>query len=130
MAHKITKKDRHLVLSIEIPAFYTEDIDIEAIRRDCFEGSGMSDSEILLNHIGEPGLVRLVMEISGEKEGDVVDVLGCVRAWKLQPDQDELIEHAVRKLRRENVPLPEIIDLLEGEVAEVRRWIEKDSAEK
>lgn len=138
---------KHLVLSIELPSFYTEDINIEAERRDYFQGSGISDSEILLGHVGDPGLVKLTMEVSGEKYSEVIETLGMVRtaslmtptpgltdedldeqAWKLRPDQDEVIEMAVRRLRREDVPLSEIIELLEGEIADVRRWMAREAA--
>jgi hypothetical protein len=137
-----TAEPKHLVLAIEIPAFYTKDIDFEQERREYFDAS-TSDSEIVLGHMGQPNIVRLTMEVSGEKDSDVIDVLGEVReaslqqptpgvtdddlqehAWKLhQVDQDEAIEAAVRRLRREDVPLPEIIELLEGEVAELQRRI-------
>jgi hypothetical protein len=138
---------KHVVFAVEVPVIYTEDIDIDEARREYFPDSGMSDSEILLNHIGEPGLVKLTTEVSGDKDSEVIEVLGVIRsasledpspglddddlqeqAWKLQPEQDELIEAAVRRLRREKVPLAEIIELLEGEVEEIRRRISREEA--
>jgi hypothetical protein len=141
-----TAEPKHLVLAIEVPAFYTEDIDVEQERREYFDAS-TSDSEIVLGHMGQPNIVRLTMEVSGEKDSEIIDVLDDVReaslqpptpgvtdddlqehAWKLQVDQDEAIESAVRRLRREDVPLSEIIDLLEGEVEDLRRRISKEGA--
>ena len=139
-----TAEPKHLVLAIEIPAFYTKDIDVEQERREYFDAS-TSDSEIVLGHMGQPNIVRLTMEVSGEKDSEVIDVLGDVReaslqkptpgvtdddlqehAWKLQVDQDEAIEAAVRRLRREDVPLAEIIELLEGEVEDMKRRSAKE----
>lgn len=134
--------DKNVVFAIEVPAMYTEDIDIARDRRESYEG--MSDSEILLGYFGEPSLVKITTEISGEKDSDVIEVLGVIRsaslekateddddlqeiAWKLQPQQDEAIEQAVRRLRREKVPLPEIIELLEGEIEELKRRMAKEA---
>jgi hypothetical protein len=129
---------KHLVLAIELPSFYTADLDLAELRQ--FAGPDQSDSEILHGCIGEPGVVRLITEISGEKDSEVIEALGRVRtvsleeptpgvtpdglaeqACKLHPDQDEVIELAVRRLSREDVPPDEIIELLEGEIADVRR---------
>ena len=136
---------RHVVFAVEVPVLYTEDIDIEAERREYFQGSGMSDSEILLGRLGEPDLVKLTTEVSGEKDSEVIEVLGVIRcaslekptpgldndglqerAWKLQPDQDEAIAHAVRRLRREKVPLSLIVEMLEDEAADIRRRMAKE----
>lgn len=142
----MNQQDPHLVLAIEIPAFYTKDIDVEQERCEFFDDS-TSDSAIVLGHMGEPSLVRLTMEVGGEKDSEVIDVLGCVKeaslqepspgvtdedlqedAWKLQVDQDEAIESAVRRLRREDVPPEEILELLEGEVEEMQRRIARQAA--
>jgi hypothetical protein len=136
---------KHLKLAIELPTFYTADIDVERERREFFDDDA-SDSDIILGHCGEPGVVHLTMEVSGEKDSEVIDVLGVVseaslcepsgvtteyleeHAWKLRIDQDEAIEAAVRRLRREDVPPAEIIELLEGEVEEMQRRIAKQAA--
>jgi len=135
---------KHVVFAIEVPAMYTEDIDIERDRREFYDGSSMSDSDILLGYFGEPSLVKLTTEVSGEKDSDVIEVLGVIRsasledateddddlqeiAHKLQPEQDEAIEHAVHRLRREKVPLPEILELLEGEAEDIKRRIAKEA---
>lgn len=136
---------KHLMLTIELPSFYTADIDVEKERREFFDDD-RSDSDIILGRCGEPGVVRLTMELSGEKDSEVIDVLGVVReaslrepsgvtteyledhAWKLRVGQDEAIEAAVRRLRREDVPPAEILELLEGEAEEMRRRIAKQAA--
>lgn len=142
----MSQEPKHLVFAIEVPAFYTEDIDVEQERRDFYDDS-KSDSEIILGHCGEPNLVRLTMEVSGEKDSEVIDVLGEIReaslqdpspgvtyeslqeyADKLQVEQDEAIESAVRRLRREKVPLSEIRESLEGELEELDRRIAKQAA--
>ena len=138
-------KPKHLMLAIELPSFYTEDIDIDRERREFFDDDA-SDSDIILGLCGEPVVVHLTMEVSGEKDSEVIDVLGLVceaslreasgvtteyleeHAWKLRVDQDEAIESAVRRLRREDVPPTEILELLEGEVEEMQRRIAKQAA--
>lgn len=139
------EKPTHLMLAVELPSFYTEDIDVERERREFFDAD-TSDSDIIKGHCGEPGVVHLTMEVSGEKDSEVIEVLGIVReaslcepcevtteyleehAWKLRVDQDEAIEAAVRRLRREDVPPAEILELLEGEVEEMQRRIAKAAA--
>lgn len=136
---------KSLALAIELPSFYTADIDVERERREFFD-SDAPDSDIILGHCGEPGVVHLTMEVSGEKDSEVIDVLGVVceaslrepsgvtteyleeHAWKLRVDQDEAIEVAVRRLRREDVPPAEILELLEGEVEEQKRRLAKQAA--
>lgn len=70
--------ESHLALVIELPCMYTADID--ALRE--FQ-DGMGESDFLLNCCGEPGVVRLRMEISGEKDSEVVEVWGRVREARL-----------------------------------------------
>lgn len=137
---------KHLVLAVEVPSFFTKDIDIAAERAEFFADSSISDAEILLGHMGQPGLVKLTMEVSGEKDSDIIEVLGDVRsatleepspgltddglredAWKLQVEQDQVIESGVRRLWHEGVPADEIVELLESEIAEVRRKATKEA---
>lgn len=66
---------KHIALLIEVPDIYTADID--SLRE--FKAEGDSESEFLLNCIGEPGIVRVRTEISGEKDSTVVEVWGHVR---------------------------------------------------
>lgn len=101
---------KHLLLSIELPSVYTGDIDLQSDLREEF---GATDSEFILNWIGEPGVVRVRMEISGEKDSDVVEVWGSVReAALVEPSrgyvsaethltEEQLAEHG-RKLMRED----------------------------
>lgn len=71
--------EQHLALVIELPCFYTSDIDG---LREC-RGEFESESDFLSNCVGEPGIVRVRMEISGEKDSDVVEVWGHVREVQL-----------------------------------------------
>jgi hypothetical protein len=71
----------HLVLEVELPAMYVSDI--ENLRE--FKQEGESESDFLLNSIGEPSVVSLTTEISGEKEGSVVTIWGQVRGASLRP---------------------------------------------
>lgn len=65
---------KHLALVIELPDTYTADIDgLREFKDD------MSESEFLLNCVGEPSIVRVRMEIAGEKDSSVVEVWGHVR---------------------------------------------------
>lgn len=69
---------KHLALTIEVPCMYTDDIMSGGVL-DEYRAEFESESEFILNSIGEPGVVRLRMEISGEKDGEVVEVWGLVR---------------------------------------------------
>lgn len=70
---------KHLALVIELPCMYTADID--GLRE--FKGDFESESDFILNCVGEPGVVRVRMEIGGEKESDVIEVWGYVREAQL-----------------------------------------------
>lgn len=71
---------KHLALLIELPDTYVDDIEgLCADYRDEFD----SESEFILNCIGEPSIVRVRMGISGEKDGEVVEVWGHVREAQL-----------------------------------------------
>lgn len=72
------KNGKHLALVIELPDTYTADID--GLREYQDE---MPESDFLLNCVGEPSIVRVRMEIAGEKDSDVVEVWGHVREAKL-----------------------------------------------
>ena len=90
------------VLEVEIPAIYTADID----RLREFKGEQMSESEFLLNVIGEPSVCRLRTEVSGEKDGSVEEVWGLIRGARLEDptpgiDEDELAERGGYELMRE-----------------------------
>jgi hypothetical protein len=105
------QRPKHLLLSIELPSVYTADIDLESDLRKDF---GASDSEFILNCIGEPGVARVRMEISGEKDSDVVEVWGSVReAALVEPSrgyvsaaphitEDQLAEHGWKLMREDN----------------------------
>ena len=99
---------KHLALQVELPAVYTADI--EGLRE--FVGDFTTEGEFLLNCVGEPSVVRVRMEISGEKDSDVVEVWGYVRDAALVepsvgygPDEtltdEQLAENGARLLRDE-----------------------------
>ena len=98
---------KHLALQVELPAVYTADI--EGLRE--FQGDA-TESEFLLNCVGEPSVVRIRMEVSGEKDSCVVEVWGHIRDAKLvEPSRgyepgtaltdEQLAENGVRLLRDE-----------------------------
>ena len=98
---------KHLALQVELPAVYTADI--EGLRE--FQGDA-TESEFLLNCVGEPSVVRVRMEVSGEKDSSVVEVWGHIRDAKLvEPSRgygpgtaltdEQLAENGVRLLRDE-----------------------------
>jgi hypothetical protein len=70
--------EKHLALLIELPATYVADI-IEGGTLNEYRDDFDTDSAFILNCVGEPGVVRVRMEISGEKDGEVVEVWGHVR---------------------------------------------------
>lgn len=99
---------QHLALLIELPDYYTADID--ELREFKFDGD--SESDFLLNICGEPGVVRLRMEISGEKDSEIVEVWGHVREAQLvEPSRgfgdapkltgDQCAKHGGYKLMRD-----------------------------
>lgn len=71
--------DKHLAFLIELPCMYTDDID--ELREFKFDGD--SESDFLLNVCGDPSVVRLRMEIGGEKDSSIIEVWGSVREAKL-----------------------------------------------
>lgn len=96
---------RRIVLEIELPSMYVDDLDDLREYRDHFD----SDSEWLMNCIGEPGpACRLRVPIHGEKDGSTVEVWGHVIGAKLQeqsaPNVDEkwLAEQGWELLRDED----------------------------
>lgn len=71
---------KHIVFEVEVPSIYTDDID--ALREVC--GSDFeSESEFLLNTLGEPGVCRLRIRVSGEKDSSVEEVWGYIRGVRL-----------------------------------------------
>lgn len=98
---------KHLALVIELPDTYTDDI--EGLREYKDDDS---ESDFLLNCIGEPSIVRVRMEISGEKDSEIVEVWGSVReAMLVEPGRGygdgphltgtQLAEHGGYKLMRD-----------------------------
>lgn len=101
--------ERHLALLIELPCTYTADID-GPLREYKFDD--FSESDYILNCIGGPSIVRVRMEISGEKDSEVVEVWGAVREASLvEPSRGygdrphltdaQLSEHGGHKLTRD-----------------------------
>lgn len=66
---------KHIAFLVEVPAIYTADIDELRV----VEGDFDSESDFLSNCMGEPGVVRLRTEISGEKDSEIVEVWGHIR---------------------------------------------------
>jgi hypothetical protein len=112
---------KHYGFLVEVPALHTADLD--ELRK--VDAEWETESEFLLNCCGEPSIVRMRMEISGEKDSEVVEVWGYVRqaqlvepsrgyesaqphltdeqlaehGFRLVPDPDESPEPAAIKLR-------------------------------
>lgn len=78
MSEQSDSRDKHVALVIEIPAIYTADLD--ELRQ---YGEHDTESDFLLNCIGQPSVVRLRVELSGEKDGKVQEVWGLVREAQL-----------------------------------------------
>lgn len=70
----MAERPKHCFLTIEIPSLYVDDI--EDLRE--YAAPEATDSEHILNCIGEPSGCKLTFEVSGEKGSDVVTVWGCV----------------------------------------------------
>jgi hypothetical protein len=90
--------ERHVVLEVALPSIYTADL--EGLRE--YQGEFGSESEWLLNCIGEPGVCRLRVEISGEKDSDIEEVWGRVRGAHLaepRTSEDECADHGWKLLR-------------------------------
>lgn len=71
--------DQHIAFLVEVPGFYTDDID--DLRQ--YGGEFETESDFLHNVCGEPNVVRLRVETSGEKDSSVVEVWGMVREVQL-----------------------------------------------
>lgn len=126
----------HLFLTVELPSFYVDDI---AELRE-FSSPEATESEHILNCIGEPSGVRLTTEVSGEKDSDVISVYGMVDSaevreasrgygggahltedeveeeWadRLEGDSDGLLRAAVNRLRE--------LGVSDGDLADDLRW--------
>jgi hypothetical protein len=83
-----SSSDQHLALVIELPCMYTADI--AGLRE--FQ-DGMSESDFLLNCCGDPGVVRLRMEVSGEKDSEIVEVWGRIREAQLVETSKGYVTH-------------------------------------
>ena len=68
-----------MVFEIEVPSIYTADL--ESLRE--YQKHFASESEWLLNCIGEPHVCRLRVEVSGEKDSSVEEVWGSIRSARL-----------------------------------------------
>lgn len=79
--------ERHIVLSIEIPAMGDATCDwIDKLRKE-LDGEiiGDSDSDFILNCLGEPRICKVTTEVSGEKDSDVIEVWGSIRSASIEP---------------------------------------------
>ena len=84
---------KHVVLEVEVPVIYTADLDDLREYRDEFD----SESDWLLNCIRVGGPVRLRLEVEGEKDSEVVEVWGDVRAAKLVDPAPGLADESLRE---------------------------------
>lgn len=140
---------KHLALEIELPVVYTADID--ELRE--FGDPDATESEHILNCIGEPSVVTVTMESSGEKDSTVETVYGQVRGARLvepdrgygdgphltdeqlrelgqclEPDPEEAIGRAVRSLKAAGVDAEDIADDLQHEIDRLRLAQERQPA--
>lgn len=74
----------HVFLTIELPSLYTEDM-LPGGALAGFRSEFDSESDFILDAIGEPSIVKLRTETQGEKEGSVIEVWGSVRSAWLGP---------------------------------------------
>lgn len=72
---------RRLILEVELPTMYIDDLP-EIIRDHGSSESDMSDE--ILNCIGEIGHGLLIVEVSGEKDSEIVTVPALVQAAKIE----------------------------------------------
>ena len=74
----------HVFLTIELPSFYTDDM-VEGGELWPYLSEFDSESDFILDAMGQPSIVKLRTEVSGEKEGDVIEVWGAVHSASLGP---------------------------------------------
>jgi len=73
--------EKHLVLAVELPSVHTADLPaIIEEYRDEFN----SESDCILNAIATHCVVRVRVQISGEKDGSVEEVWGSIREARLE----------------------------------------------
>lgn len=76
-------RTKRVVLEIEVPVIYAEDL------TDCAEFAkehGTTESDEILNSLGELGVCRLRCEVAGEKDSDVIEVWGLITGAKVIDD--------------------------------------------
>lgn len=101
---------KHIALLVELPSLFTDDLDDYREYKSEFE----TESDWLENCIAVSGPVRLRVQVSGEKESDVVEVWGDIREVQLvdpsrgysvdEPalTEDQLAKNGSHLLRDEN----------------------------
>lgn len=72
----------HVFLTIELPSIYVEDM-LEGGALAPFRQEFDSESDFILDAIGQPSIVRLRTETQGGKEGNVIEVWGSVHSASL-----------------------------------------------
>lgn len=94
-------ESRVIVFEIEVPSIYTADFEDGPLREQTL-GDFNTESEWLLNCLGEPGTVRLRVETAGEKDSTVQEVWGQVKGARLEKATgnltDEFFERNGRRL--------------------------------
>jgi len=129
--------ERRLVLSIELPGWYVDDI--PALLADYAEDFE-TESDCILNCLGEPGPVRLTTETHGEKASEVSTSWGLIRGAeiidnpgvndedhlaeigdRLLPDPSDAISDATETLLDAGVPVADVIEDLEWELDRLRK---------
>lgn len=136
-------RPKHLFLLIEIPSMYVADID--ELRE--FAAPEATESEHILNCIGEPSGVKLTTEISGDKDSTVVSVWGMVHSaelreasrgygdgphltedqigeqWldRLEGHTEDALSDAVDRLLAADINRDDIVEDLEWQLARVKR---------
>ncbi len=74
-----SQRERHVLLEVEIPVIYTADLEGLREYQDKFE----TESEWLLNCLRICGVVRLRVQVEGDKDSDVTEVWGSVLGARL-----------------------------------------------
>jgi hypothetical protein len=129
---------KHIVFRIEVPAIYTDDI--ETLKAD-LGLEGMTDSEFILNTIGEPGVVLLTARVSGEKDSDVMTVYGSILEAELcdptttdeklrgsddlEAEPDQVLRRAIEGMQIAGTPDEEILDELRYRAKRLRWHMER-----
>lgn len=86
----MTAKRRTLIVEFALPTFYVDGAEAERIAAFAAEHE-MDESEALLGDMGEIGFGLLTLELTGQKEGDIVTVPVMARSARIvdEPPREE-----------------------------------------